>query len=92
MSQRDAKGVEQTTPRINDRTEEREPTDLKYRLKAAAFLAIVGGLGLGTGFGGALAAAKKQDPASFDKGLTPEISKKVCGICTLPMGAFRVLI
>ena len=43
--------------------------DIKYRVKAAAFLTIIGGVGLLAGFGGAVATAKKQDPSYFDQGL-----------------------
>jgi len=43
----------------------------KYRLKAAAFLTIIGGIGVLAGFSGAVAAVKKQDPSSFDQGLAP---------------------
>ena len=45
-----------------------------YKLKAGLFLATTGGFGLLAGFSGALAAAKKQDPQSFDKGLIGQIS------------------
>ena len=40
-----------------------------YKIKAGLFLATAGGIGLLAGFSGALAAAKKQDPQSFDQGL-----------------------
>ena len=43
---------------------------LSYKLKAGAFLAFTGGFGMLAGFAGALGQAKKQDPASFDKGMT----------------------
>ena len=43
--------------------------DIKYRIKAAAFLTIIGGVGLLAGFGGEVATVKKQDPSSFDQGL-----------------------
>ena len=43
--------------------------DIKYRIKAAAFLTIIGGVGLLAGFGGAVATVKKQDPSYFDQGL-----------------------
>ena len=56
---------------------EQPRSNLRYRLKAAAFLTLIGGLGLVSGFGGALAAAKKQDPASFDLGLAPSKAGKV---------------
>ena len=49
----------------------------KYRLKAAAFLATVSGFGFLAGFGGALAAVKKQEPTSFDQGLALRTSKRV---------------
>ena len=44
--------------------------DNRYRLKAAAFLTVIGSFGFLAGFGGAVAAVKKQDPSSFDQGLT----------------------
>lgn len=47
--------------------------DLAYKVKAGAFLAVSAGVGLLFGFGGALAAAKKSDPASFDQGLTGDL-------------------
>ena len=49
----------------------------KYRLKAAAFLATISGFGFLAGFGGALAAVKKQEPTSFDQGLALRTSKRV---------------
>lgn len=48
----------------------------KYRLKAAAFLATISGFGFLAGFGGALAAVKKQEPTSFDQGLALRTSKR----------------
>ena len=54
-----------------------EQSNTRYRLKAAAFLTFIGGLGFASGFGGAVAAAKKQDPASFDHGLTQSKAEKV---------------
>ena len=39
-------------------------------MKAGSFLTAAAGIGLLAGFGGALAQAKKQDPASFDAGLS----------------------
>ena len=44
--------------------------DSKYRIKAAAFLTIIGGIGVLAGFSGAVAAVKKQDPSHFDQGLS----------------------
>lgn len=44
--------------------------DTRYRLKAGTFLTVIGGFGFLAGFGGAIAAVKKQDPSSFDHGLT----------------------
>ena len=52
----------------------------KYRLKAAAFLATISGFGFLAGFGGALAAVKKQEPTSFDQGLALRTSKRVNNI------------
>ena len=52
----------------------------KYRLKAAAFLATISGFGFLAGFGGALAAVKKQEPTSFDQGLALKTSKRVNNI------------
>lgn len=46
---------------------EKDEKSLSYKLKAGLFLATTGGIGLLAGFSGALATAKKQDPASFDK-------------------------
>ena len=43
---------------------------LSYKIKAGAFLAFTGGFGMLAGFAGALGQAKKQDPTSFDKGMT----------------------
>ena len=48
---------------------------LSYKLKAGAFLAFTGGFGMLAGFAGALGQAKKQDPASFDKGMTGQDAK-----------------
>ena len=45
-------------------------SSLSYKLKAGAFLAFTGGFGMLAGFAGALGQAKKQDPTSFDKGMT----------------------
>ena len=42
---------------------------LKYRVKAGAFLTLAGGFGLFGGFAFALATAKKADPKAFDQGL-----------------------
>ena len=47
-----------------------EEVSFSYKLKAGAFLAFTGGFGLFAGFASALGQTKKQDPASFDKGLT----------------------
>ena len=52
----------------------------KYRLKAAAFLATISGFGFLAGFGGALAAVKKQEPTSFEQGLALKTSKRVNNI------------
>ena len=52
----------------------------KYRLKAAAFLATISGFGFLAGFGGALAAVKKQEPTSFDQGLALSTSERVNNI------------
>ena len=52
------------------RGEEEADKSLEYKLKAGAFLAFTGGFGMLAGFAGALGQAKKQDPASFDKGMT----------------------
>ena len=49
----------------------------RYRLKAAAFLATITGFGFLAGFGGALAAVKKQEPTSFDQGLVLKTSERV---------------
>lgn len=66
------------TTKTNDNPALEQPrSDLRYRLKAAAFLTLIGGLGLLSGFGGAVAAAKKQDPASFDLGLAPSKAGKI---------------
>ena len=46
-----------------------------YKIKAGLFLATAGGIGLLAGFSGALAAAKKQDPQSFDQGLVGRDAK-----------------
>ena len=52
--------------------------ETKYRLKATAFLTIIGGVGVLAGFSGAVAAVKKQDPSSFNQGLaTANIINKV---------------
>lgn len=50
--------------------DDNEDGGLSYKLKAGAFLAFTGGFGLFAGFASALGQAKKQDPSSFDKGLT----------------------
>ena len=50
--------------------------DLKYKAKAAAFLTLAGGFGLFSGFGAALASAKKSDPRAFDQGLVPKVDIK----------------
>ena len=68
---------DEITKTNNNPALEQPRSDLRYRLKAAAFLTLIGGLGLVSGFGGALAAAKKQDPASFDLGLAPSKVEKV---------------
>ena len=52
----------------------------KYRLKAAAFLATISGFGFLAGFGGALAAVKKQEPTSFEQGLAVKTSERVINI------------
>ena len=49
---------------------EEEAGDKAFKLKAAAFLAFTGGFGMFAGFAGALGQTKKQDPGSFDRGLT----------------------
>jgi len=54
-------------PKENKATENN--IDTKYRIKAAAFLTIIGGIGVLAGFSGAVAAVKKQDPSHFDQGL-----------------------
>ena len=50
-------------------TDAKDNIDIKYRIKAAAFLTIIGSVGLLAGFGGAVATVKKQDPSHFDQGL-----------------------
>ena len=63
---------------MNDRKENKATEnniDTKYRIKAAAFLTIIGGIGVLAGFSGAVAAVKKQDPSHFDQGLA--ISKSI---------------
>ena len=57
------------------RGEEEADKSLSYKLKAGAFLAFTGGFGMLAGFAGALGQAKKQDPASFDKGMTGQDAK-----------------
>lgn len=57
------------------RGEEDADKSLSYKLKAGAFLAFTGGFGMLAGFAGALGQAKKQDPASFDKGMTGQDAK-----------------
>ena len=49
--------------------EDSKSEQLKYRLKAGAFLTFAGGFGLFGGFAFALAASKKADPKAFDQGL-----------------------
>ena len=56
--------------------------DSRYRSKAAAFLTIIGGFGFIAGFGGAIAAVKKQDPSSFDQGLTTINLAKAKQVCS----------
>lgn len=56
-------------------SERSKELDSSYKLKAGLFLATTGGIGLLAGFSGALAAAKKQDPASFDKGLVGNLTQ-----------------
>ena len=54
---------------------------LSYKLKAGAFLVFTGGFGMCAGFAGALGQAKKQDPSSFDKGMTgldPQAGRNIC--------------
>ena len=51
-------------------SDEDTSSSLSYKVKAGAFLAFTGGFGMLAGFAGALGQAKKQDPASFDKGMT----------------------
>lgn len=46
---------------------------LKYRVKAGAFLTLAGGFGLFGGFAFALASSKKADPKAFDEGLVPKV-------------------
>jgi len=53
--------------------EDSKSEQLKYRLKAGAFLTFAGGFGLFGGFAFALAASKKADPKAFDQGLVPQI-------------------
>jgi len=46
-----------------------------FRIKAGLFLACSAGIGLLAGFGGAIAAARRQDPKSFDDGVIGHGSK-----------------
>ena len=72
MNEQDQIKKESNTLDVNkDVVKENANTDTRYRFKAAAFLSVIGAFGFLTGFGGALAAVKKQDPSSFDQGLTP---------------------
>lgn len=89
MSEQDQIKKEVNTLDANkDSVIEQSNTDTRYRLKAAAFLTLIGGLGFGAAFGGAIAAVKKQDPSSFDQGLTAtKIVQKVwCYYIILPLG------
>ena len=56
--------------------------DTRYRLKAGTFLTVIGGFGFLAGFGGAVAAVKKQDPSSFDHGLTTTNLAKAKQVCS----------
>ncbi|XP_046392362.1 transmembrane protein 242 [Ischnura elegans] len=53
--------------------------DKAFRLKAAIFLSSVTGLSMLVGFGTTLAAAKKRDPAFFNRGLIPTRELPVSG-------------
>jgi len=55
-------------------SDERSGHTTAYKVKAGIFLAATGGIGLLAGFSSALAAAKKQDPKSFDQGLVGSLS------------------
>ena len=54
---------------IKEQISTEKSAEIKYRLKATAFLTIIGGVGVLAGFSGAVAAVKKQDPSSFNQGL-----------------------
>ena len=47
--------------------------DIKYRIKAAAFLTIIGGVGLLAGFGGAVATVKNPDTKRGMFGLSRDL-------------------
>ena len=66
----DQHGKEQDDIVKNNQNIDKLSEQTSYRLKAAAFLAIIGSLGFFSGFGGAISTVKKQDPSSFNKGLT----------------------
>jgi len=42
---------------------------IPYKVKAGVFLTTAAGIGMLAGFGGAIAASKKQDPRHFDAGM-----------------------
>ena len=61
---------------INDENVTQPQTlTLSYKIKAGLFLATAGSIGFLSGFSGALAQSKKQDPESFDKGLLSKMTK-----------------
>lgn len=60
---------------MSDKRPEQQKDDY-FRLKAAAFLATAGSIGLLFGFSGALASTKKQDPTSFDQGLVGQVAEQ----------------
>ncbi|RZC40999.1 DUF1358 domain containing protein [Asbolus verrucosus] len=51
----------------------------EFKLKAGIFLAAVSGISAIAGFGATVAAAKRQDPKYFDKGMVGSIHVKETG-------------
>ncbi|GAV04386.1 hypothetical protein RvY_14670 [Ramazzottius varieornatus] len=76
----DVTGLPGQDDSITQTTAATAPTGSKSEtISKAVFLGGVTFLGLLSGFGSALAMAKKRDPTSFDKGLLPEAKKLESG-------------
>ncbi|XP_071746596.1 transmembrane protein 242 [Lepeophtheirus salmonis] len=62
---------------VTSSASENPSNNLSYKLKSGLFLFLAAGIGLFSGFGGAITSIKKKDPKSFAEGI---VVKKESGV------------